>query len=167
LQCELLALLNNFPPGSCQIYYHHGTATPSFQPDHHGMSELGAHTDGPVVSKRRTGQGNQRTSTRQITGLITPQNLRLQAQVKLASLGWCHKSRNCASFCTFVHVFLQSERWRCQYWSAYLAGVIMWMRQGGRKVCETRAENCQVIWLGICVCNTAILCVGLHENCDV
>jgi hypothetical protein len=103
-----------------------------------------------------------------ITGRLILQNLVLQVQVKLASLGWCHKSRYCASFlCAYINVFLQSERWRCQYWSAYVAGAIMWLRYGSRKVCETRAESCQVIWLGLCGCNTAILCVGLHESCDV
>jgi len=42
LQHDLSVVLNNFPPGTCQMYYQHNRATSSLQPDHHGMSELAA-----------------------------------------------------------------------------------------------------------------------------
>jgi len=56
-----------------------------------------------------------------IAGLI-PQCLQLQAQVTLASLGWCHKSAGCAKSCARRSVFICSQRGgrRCQYTSAYV-----------------------------------------------
>jgi len=168
LQHELSVLFKkNFPAGTCQTYYHHGRATPSFQPDHHGISELASHWrtgrfdaenwPGPVVSMRRTGQGDQRTSTRQITGRLIPQDLRLQEQVKLASLGWCHKLWKWANFCARRFMcFCSQSGGGASIGSAYVAAAIMWLRTEGRKVRETCAECCQVIWLGLCGCNIAI-----------
>jgi hypothetical protein len=79
----------------------------------------------------------------------------IQAQVTLAR-GWCRKSRECAkSRAHSCSVFLQSERWRCQYSSAYVAAVIMWLRKD-HKVCETGTEICCAKWRGLCGCNPAV-----------
>ena len=52
--------------------------------------------------------------------------------------------------CAYISVFLHSERWRCQYWSAYVAAAATWLRKEGREVCETRAEGCHAKWRGLC-----------------
>lgn len=87
-----------------------------------------------------------------IAGAI-PRSLWLQAQVT-ANLSWCHKSR----LCTLISVFLQSEQWKCQYCSAYVASTIMWLRQEGRKFCEIHAESSQAKWQGFCWSNPPIRC---------
>jgi len=48
--------------------------------------------------------------------------------------------------CEYISVFLQTERWRCQYWSAYVVAVVTWLRWEGRKVSETPAEGCHAEW---------------------
>jgi hypothetical protein len=53
-----------------------------------------------------------------------------------------------------IGVFLQSERWRCQY-CAYVALAVMRLRQKGHQVCETRAESCHAKRRGLCGCNPA------------
>jgi hypothetical protein len=30
--------------------------------------------------------------------------------------------------CAWISLFTQSERWRCQYWSAYVAAAVTWLR---------------------------------------
>jgi len=32
--------------------------------------------------------------------------------------------------CVYASVFLQSERWRCQYWSAYVVATMTWLVGG-------------------------------------
>ena len=56
-------------------------------------------------------------------GVLIPQSLQLQMQVMLTNLGWCYKTWECA----WIVVFLQSGRWRCQYWSAYIAAAVTWL----------------------------------------
>ena len=36
--------------------------------------------------------------------------------------------------CALISVFLLSERWRFQYWSAYVAAAVMWLRRAVRLV---------------------------------
>jgi hypothetical protein len=66
-----------------------------------------------------------------IAGTIT-QSLQLQAQGMLASLGWCHKSRQCAELCARWSV------WLCRYSSDYVETAVMWLWHEGRKVCEMK-----------------------------
>lgn len=149
LRHELSVLLNNFPPGTCQMYY----------PPWQSKSFISARSSWNVwistslTDRSWTGQGDQRISNRQITGRLIPQVLRLQAQVKLASLGWRHKSRKCANF---VHVDPCISAVR-----VLEVPVLVCFRS------SCNHKSCQVIWLGLCGCNTAILCVGLYESCDV
>ena len=58
--------------------------------------------------------------------------------------------------CAWISVFLQSERWRCHYWSAYVAAAVTWLRYEGCKMWETRAEGCRVKWRGLCRSNVVI-----------
>jgi hypothetical protein len=44
--------------------------------------------------------------------------------------------------CAHISVFLQSERWRCQHLSAYVADTVMWLEQEGSKVCEIHGGGC-------------------------
>ena len=77
-----------------------------------------------------------------IAGLI-PQCLQLQVQVTLVSLGWSDKSEDCEQ----ISGFLWSERRRCQYWSAYVAAAIVWLRQGAKFVrlpLKDVVQNCDV-----------------------
>ena len=54
-------------------------------------------------------------------------------------------------------MFMQSERWRSQCSSAYVAAAVMCgMRYGGRKVRETHAEGCHGNWRGLDGCNPAM-----------
>jgi len=63
-----------------------------------------------------------------IRAVLIPQSLRLQAKVTLPSLGWCHQSEECAKSCGRSSVFfLQTGRWNCQYWSAYVPAAITWL----------------------------------------
>jgi len=55
---------------------------------------------------------------------LIPHSLQLEAQA--GRLGWRHNSEECAKLCARKSVFMQSERWGCQYSSAYLAAAIMW-----------------------------------------
>jgi len=41
--------------------------------------------------------------------VLTPQSLQLQKQVKLMSLGWCHKSGQCAKSCARISVYFCSQ----------------------------------------------------------
>ena len=52
-------------------------------------------------------------------------------------------------------MFLQSGRWRYQYWSAYVATVITWLRHESRKVGKTRAEVVRNDG-GLCGCNPTV-----------
>ena len=45
--------------------------------------------------------------------------------------------------CGYISVFLQSERWMCQYWSADVAAAIMGLMQEGCQFCETWANGCE------------------------
>ena len=94
--------------------------------------------------------------------VVIPQRLQLQVQVTLSSLCWRHKSEECAKSCARRSVcFLRSERWRCQYWSAYVAAAVMWLKWAGRTVCEARAEGLRVKWRGLFVCNPVIFLILL------
>jgi hypothetical protein len=59
-------------------------------------------------------------------------------------------------FVRAISVFLQSEWWRWQYWSAYVAAEVVWYTKEGLKFCEVRAELCHAKWRGLCECNPAI-----------
>ena len=83
----------------------------------------------------------------------------------IASLGWRRKSGDCAKSCARRSVFLQSERWRCKYWSAYVVAVVTWLRWGDRKVGETLAEGCHAKRRVFCGCNPAIL--SQHKSAKI
>jgi hypothetical protein len=36
--------------------------------------------------------------------------------------------RVCEVLCAWISLFTQSESWRCQYWSAYVAAAVTWLR---------------------------------------
>ena len=84
-----------------------------------------------------------------VAGLI-PQSLQLQVQVT-ANQGRSHKSWECVKSCVRRYVFLQSERWRCQY-----STVIMWLRQEDAMVWETRAQGYQAKCRGLHGCKPAL-----------
>ena len=84
-----------------------------------------------------------------ILGLI-PQSIQRTGQVTLASLGWCHKSGECA------RIVCSQEGWWCQYSSAYVVATIMWLRYEDRIVWETHAESWHANWRRLCGCNPAI-----------
>jgi len=44
--------------------------------------------------------------------------------------------------------FLRAESWKCQYWSAYVAAALTWLKWNGCKVCETGAEYRHAEWRG-------------------
>ena len=82
---------------------------------------------------------------------VIPQRFQLQAQVTLASLGWCPKWGECTGL-----VFLHSERWTW-YSCAYVVAAITWPKLQGRSVCKTHAEGCRGKWWGLCGRNPAVL----------
>jgi len=57
-------------------------------------------------------------------GVLIPHNLQLQTQVTLMSLGWYHKSGDCAKSCSLLLV-LQWELWKCEYSSVYVGAAVM------------------------------------------
>jgi hypothetical protein len=57
---------------------------------------------------------------------------------------------------------LPSERWRCQYWCAYVTAAITWLRKEGHKVCETHSETFNKKFWGFFVCN----CAGCVHFCS-
>jgi hypothetical protein len=100
--------------------------------------------------------------TGSIPGVIW-QGLQLQGQVTLASLGWCHKSGECARLCARRSVcFCSQGRCRCEYSSVYVVAAIMRQKYKERKVCETRTEGCNAKWRGLCGCNLAIIFWSFH-----
>jgi hypothetical protein len=58
--------------------------------------------------------------------------------------------------CAYISVFLQSERWRCRYSSAFVDAAVTWLRLEDHKICEIRAEGCHAKWWGLCEYNPAI-----------
>jgi hypothetical protein len=61
------------------------------------------------------------------SGLIS-KSIQLQIQVTLESLGSCQEWKVCAATAVHINMFLQSEGWRCYYFSAYVATAITWLR---------------------------------------
>jgi len=59
---------------------------------------------------------------------LMPQSLQPQAQVFWNHMQVPQTGRMREVACAFISVFLQSERWRCQYWLAYVAAAIKWLR---------------------------------------
>ena len=77
---------------------------------------------------------------------------------------WCHKSGDCAKSCArvYISVFLKSERWTCQHYFAYTVVAITWLRQEGRRLCETRTDGPHAKWRGLCWYNPVIPASSLH-----
>jgi len=55
------------------------------------------------------------------------QSLQRQEQVTLASLDWSHDVGTVGEV-VYISVFQQTERWMCQYLSAYIAAATLWLR---------------------------------------
>ena len=70
--------------------------------------------------------------------------------------------------CAYISVFLQSERWKCQNWRAYVAAAIMWLRDEDRKFCETCGSVfSRKMMETLCMCYKMLWLDCLDESCGV